>query len=121
VGAKRRRVGKRNRIIGWKRALRSSSPTITPTPPCLLNHIPKYHICKFLNTSRDGDSTTFLGSLFQCLTALSVKKFFLISKSALMQLETVASHQCRKACSLPPLQACCHTACEFKFQAVYEI
>ncbi|KAK4824091.1 hypothetical protein QYF61_010602 [Mycteria americana] len=27
----------------------------------------------------DGDSTTSLGSLFQCLTTLSVKKFFLIS------------------------------------------
>jgi len=27
-----------------------------------------------LNTSRDGDSTTSLGSLFQCLTILSVKK-----------------------------------------------
>jgi len=25
----------------------------------------------FLNTSRDGDSTTSLGGLFQCLTALS--------------------------------------------------
>jgi len=34
----------------------------------------------FLNTSRDGDSTTSLGSLFQCLTTLPVKKFFLISK-----------------------------------------
>ena len=33
----------------------------------------------FLNTFRDGDSTTYLGSLFQCLTTLSVKKFFLIS------------------------------------------
>ena len=32
-----------------------------------------------LNTSRDGDSTTSLGSLFQCWTTLSVKKFFLIS------------------------------------------
>ena len=32
-----------------------------------------------LNTSRDGDSTTSLGSLFQCLITLSVKKFFLIS------------------------------------------
>ncbi|KAK4820995.1 hypothetical protein QYF61_009461 [Mycteria americana] len=32
-----------------------------------------------LNTSRDGDSTTSLGSLFQCLTTLSVKKNFLIS------------------------------------------
>ena len=31
-----------------------------------------------LNTSRDGDSTTSLGSLFQCLTTLLVK-FFLLS------------------------------------------
>ena len=31
---------------------------------------------RFFNTSRDGDSTTSLGSLFQCLTTLSVKKFF---------------------------------------------
>jgi len=28
---------------------------------------------RFLNTSRDGDSTTPLGSLFQYLTTLSVK------------------------------------------------
>ena len=34
-------------IIGWKRPLRSSSPTIGPTPPCLLNHIPKCHIYTF--------------------------------------------------------------------------
>jgi len=34
---------------------------------------------RFLNTSRDGDSTTSLGSLFQCLTTLSVQKFFLLS------------------------------------------
>jgi len=32
-----------------------------------------------LNTSGDGDSTTSLGSLFQCLTTFSVKMFFLIS------------------------------------------
>ena len=32
-----------------------------------------------LNTSGDGDSTTSVGSLFHCLTTLSVKKFFLIS------------------------------------------
>ena len=30
----------------------------------------------FLNTSRDSDSTTSLGSLCQCLTTLSEKKFF---------------------------------------------
>ena len=68
-----------HRIIGWKRPLRSSSSTVTPTPPCLLNHVPKCPSRHFLNTSRDGDSTTSLGSLFQCLTTLPVKKFFLIS------------------------------------------
>ncbi|KAK4832719.1 LOW QUALITY PROTEIN: hypothetical protein QYF61_025208, partial [Mycteria americana] len=34
---------------------------------------------RVLNTCRDGDSTTSLGSLFQCLTTLSLNKFFLIS------------------------------------------
>ncbi|KAK4826639.1 hypothetical protein QYF61_010567 [Mycteria americana] len=34
---------------------------------------------RLLNTSRDGDSTTSLGSLVRCLTTLSVKIFFLIS------------------------------------------
>ena len=29
---------------GWKRPLRSSRPTVTPTPPHLLNHVPKCHI-----------------------------------------------------------------------------
>jgi len=38
-------AGKRNhRIIGWKRPLRSSNPTIHPTPPFLLNHLLKCHI-----------------------------------------------------------------------------
>jgi len=33
-----------HRIVGWKRSLRSSNPAVSPTPPCLLNHIPKCHI-----------------------------------------------------------------------------
>jgi len=33
----------------------------------------------FFNTSKDSDSTTSLGSLFQWLTTLSLKKFFWIS------------------------------------------
>ena len=37
------------------------------------------HLHIFEKTSRDGDSTTFLGSLFRCSTTLLVKKFFLIS------------------------------------------
>ena len=36
------------------------------------------HMC-VLHTSRDGDSTTSLGSPFQCLITLLEKKFFLIS------------------------------------------
>jgi len=33
---------------------------------------------QLLNTFRDGDSTTSLGSLCHCLTTLDEKKFFLI-------------------------------------------
>lgn len=34
---------------------------------------------QFLNTSMDGDSTTSLDSLSQCITTLSGKKLFLVS------------------------------------------
>lgn len=34
---------------------------------------------QFLNASRGGDSTTSMGIPFQCLTTLSVEKFFLMS------------------------------------------
>ncbi|KAK4819534.1 hypothetical protein QYF61_006027 [Mycteria americana] len=59
---------------GWKRPVRSSSPTINPTPP---SSMPTNTMSRsatstcLLNTCRDGDSTTSLGSLFQCLTTLS--------------------------------------------------
>jgi len=43
-------------------------------------------------TSRDGDSTTSLSSLFQCLITLLAKKFFRISKPPLAQLEAISSH-----------------------------
>ena len=49
--------------LGWKRPPRSSSPTHAPTPQ--LNHGTECHIQTFLNTSRDGDSTTSLGRPFQ--------------------------------------------------------
>ncbi len=45
----------------------------------------------FLSTSRNGDSTTSLGSPFQHLTTLSEKKFFLISDLKLVQLEAIPS------------------------------
>ncbi len=55
----------------WKRPKRSFSPTITNTSQ--LNHIPQHNIQSFLNTTMFGDSTTSLGSAFQCLTTLSEK------------------------------------------------
>ena len=49
---------------------------------------------RFLNTSRDGDSTTSLGSLSQCLTTLSVKKVFpdIQPKLTLVQLQAISPH-----------------------------
>ncbi|KAK4826673.1 LOW QUALITY PROTEIN: hypothetical protein QYF61_010682 [Mycteria americana] len=67
--------------LGWKRPLRLSSPTVNlalPSPP--LNYGPKHHIYTSLKYPQGYfNSTTSLGSLFQCLIILSIKKFFLIS------------------------------------------
>ena len=51
------------------------------------------HLHGLLNTSRDGDSTTSLGSLFQCLTTLSVKTIFpnIQPKPPLAQHEAISS------------------------------
>jgi len=83
-----------HRIIGWKRPLKSSCPTITLTPPCLLNHVMKCHICTFFEHLQGWDSTTSLHSLVQCLTALSVEEIFpnIQSEPPLMQLEAISSH-----------------------------
>lgn len=49
-------------------------PKHPPTPPLSLNHYPtQRHIQALPNTSEDGDSTTALGNLFQCLTTLNTK------------------------------------------------
>ena len=57
--------------------------TTMPTKPC--PEVPYLNV--FFNTSRDGDATTSLGSLFQCFTSLSVKKFFLISNLNLLDAD----------------------------------
>ena len=46
----------------------------------------------FSNPFRDGDSPTSLGNLFQCLTTLSVKKFFpdIQPKPPLAQLKAIS-------------------------------
>lgn len=57
---------------GWRR----SSPTTKPAPsPCSpLTHVLMCHIHTFLNTSRDGDSTLSLDSLFNALQFFLWKK-----------------------------------------------
>jgi len=57
--------------------MKSNRQPNTTVPAKLFPEVSYPHI--FLNTSKDGDSVTSLGSLFQRLTTLSVKKFFLIS------------------------------------------
>lgn len=47
-------------------------------PVTAIHHVTQCDI--FFNTTRDGDSTTSPCSLYQCVTALSEKKFFLIPK-----------------------------------------
>jgi len=48
---------------------------------------------QFLNTSRDGDSTTSLGSLFQCLKTLCKEVFPDIQpKLTLVQLKAIFPH-----------------------------
>lgn len=69
--------------------VRSSSPATNPAPTgSPLSHVPKPHtrpvilwLCIYmgLNTSKDSNSATSLGSLSQYLTILSVKKLFPIS------------------------------------------
>ena len=61
--------------LKWKRPLRSRHPSTNPSPLCPLSAVSP---CS-LNTSSDGDPTTSLGSLCQCLTTHSDKKCFLIS------------------------------------------
>ena len=48
----------------------------SPCPSCLLTTSLSATPIWFLNTCRDGDSITSLGSLFQYLVTLSKKKFF---------------------------------------------
>ena len=66
--------------LGWKGPWRSSSPTVN-LALAVSNYTvsPSAMSTLLLNTSRDGDSTTSLGSPFQCPTTHPGKKYFLIS------------------------------------------
>jgi len=70
----------------------------------------------FLNTSRDGGLTTSLGSLFQCLTTLSVKKFFQISNlnlpwRNLRPFPLILSPVTSETNPALTVAVCCHPSC----------
>ena len=82
-----------HRIIGWKRPLRSSVPTIHPTPPCLLNHMPKGHIYMVFEHLQ-GRGLNHLPGLPVPISDHSFSKEIFPdsqSKPPLMQLEAIAS------------------------------
>ena len=64
-----------------ERPLRSSSPTVNPTPPCLLNHVPKCHIYTFFEHHKGWGLHHFPGQPIPMPdhSFISVKNFFLIS------------------------------------------
>ena len=64
-----------------------------PIPTMPSNSIPQCDLSMFLNISRDSDSTTSLGSLFQCIITLSENIFFPNTQPEfpLAQLEAIPS------------------------------
>jgi len=82
-----------HRIIGWKRPLRSSSPTINPTPPCLINHIPKCHIYTFFKHLQGWGLNHPPGQPVPMPDHSFSKEFFpnTQSKPPLTQLKAIAS------------------------------
>lgn len=79
--------------LSWKRHLRSSGPAFGWLP-CQQDKVELSAMCcRFLETFRDSGSATSMGSLFQWLTTLSVKKFLMMSPSEcpLVQLEAMSS------------------------------
>ena len=83
-----------HRIIGWKRPLRSSSPTIRPTTLCLLNHIPKCHTYMFFKHFQSWRLHHLPGQRIPMSDHSVNKEIFpnIQSKPPLMQLEAISYH-----------------------------
>ena len=75
-----------HRMVGVGRNLcGSSSPTLLPKQGHL-QQAAQHHVQPGLNISREGDSTTSLGSLFQGSDTLRGKKFFLMFRRNIYML-----------------------------------
>jgi len=79
---------------GWKRPLRSSSPTVTLTPPCLLNYVPKCHIHTAVEPLQGWGLHHCPGQPGPMPDHSCSKEIFpnIQSKPSLTQLEAIASH-----------------------------
>jgi len=70
----------------WDLEIPQSNPPLEQVPYSRLHRKASSWV---LNISREGDSTSSLGSLFQCSVTLKVKKFFL-----LLRWNSLYSHLC---------------------------
>ena len=80
--AQRLAITKSQDCRGWK----GPQEIIKPNPPAKAvpyNRSDRQVSRQVLNISREADSTTSLGSLFQCSVTLTIKKFFHILQSFL--------------------------------------
>lgn len=65
--------------LSWKRLLRSESLIVNPVlPGSSLTFVPECYLLTFLCSSVANNTIISLGILFQCLTGLWAKKFFII-------------------------------------------
>ena len=79
VTAVRATESQNHRMLGVRRDLcGSSSPTFLPKQGHLQQAAQDSLSRRVLHISREGESTTSLGNLFQCSVTLRVKKFFLM-------------------------------------------
>jgi len=89
----KKRKRKNHGIRGWKRILRSSSPTICPTTPCLLHYVPKCHIYMLFEHFQGWSFNHLPGQPVPMPDHSFSKEIFpnIQSKPPLTQLEATAS------------------------------
>ena len=77
----------------WKRPLRSSSPTVSPSSPCPLNHVPQCHISAILKHLQGEWLHHLPGQLCQCINTFWEEVSPNIQpEPPLVQLDAIKSH-----------------------------